>query len=137
MKGKCKNHPNLEMTLHSDQIQEKDSSLFNPDTAEATEEFVSIPEVKIMKKKESVILTAFDSIRPCDSSLLIESNLPKSSEFIEIPKEPKVELTPKDYSSEVLLLSFGFMVYLSFRYFIDCGREWKAMFSEIKAVINS
>lgn len=134
-KGFCPNHPNKYLNVNGTeaQFENHDTSCLN--VVESIVEGEEVVQAETIHKEE-VILTAFDSIRPCPESFILQGDNRLSNEFILIPEnnsrpeDSKVDL-------ECLSLTFGFLLFISVKYAINSASSWSSMFSEIKTIVNS
>lgn len=133
-KGFCPNHPNKYLNLNGEESihQEEDTSCSTLIESDFHVQEVVEPETKHVEK---VVLTAFDSIRPCPESFILQGDNRLSNEFILIPEnnsrpeDSKVDL-------ECLSLTFGFLLFISVKYAVNSASSWSSLFSEIKTIVN-
>ena len=77
-------------------------------------------------------LTAFDTIQPCDVSLLAE---PTYYTIKPQPVRNTQELeTPMNYDILLNGVVFSFTLWLSAKYLMTCGAAWRAFISDLRAV---
>lgn len=77
-------------------------------------------------------LTAFDTIQPCDVSLLAE---PTYYTIKPQPVRNTQELeTPMNYDILLNGVVFSFTLWLSAKYLMTCGAAWRALISDLRAV---
>ena len=140
-KGHCPNHPNKLIILQFDQtppaeVQVDTSSI---DTVVQNVQIEKIEVQTITKKEieENVVFNAFDTIKPISDSLVQESDNRLSNQTILIPESKISDPVVSTFDSECLSLTFGFAVYLSYKYAINSASNWTSMFSEIKRIVNS
>ena len=77
-------------------------------------------------------LTAFDTIQPCDVSLIAE---PTYYTIKPQPVRNTQELeTPMNYDILLNGVVFSFTLWLSAKYLIGCGAAWRALISDLRAV---
>lgn len=87
----------------------------------------------VMKQpKREKVLTAFDTIQPCDVSLLAE---PTYYTFKSQPvrNTPEIE-TPMNYDILFNGVVFGFTLWMSAKYLMGCGAAWRSLISDLRNV---
>jgi hypothetical protein len=103
----------------------------NADTSFAQANRESYEYVMAQPRKEKV-LTAFDTIQPCDVSLLAE---PTYYTIKPQPVRNTQELeTPMNYDILLNGVVFSFTLWLSAKYLMTCGAAWRAFISDLRAV---
>lgn len=135
-KGDCKNHPNKFVWVHRE---------INTDSLVQLEANTdsNTSNVLIENEMEQPVLnhelTAFDTIKPCDSNLLIPGDVRSTSEFIEFPSQPLP--IKRDPIGDPIAFSMvcGFMAYLVGKYISDCytNEYWGDFISDLKTEWNS
>jgi hypothetical protein len=139
-KGFCKNHPDKHLLIHTQDPETNlclDSSRIDTAIVQANKEtFQAITKGEVKHEKE-VVLTAFDTIKPCDNTFLQKGDTRLASEIISIPEIKNQEPVQANLDLECLSLTFGFMIYLSLKYAVNSYSAWSSMFSEIKSIVNS
>ena len=140
-KGHCPNHPNKLVVFHSEQTP-KDELQVDTSSIDTVVQDVQIEKVEVQKiaKKEieeNVVFNAFDTIKPVSDSLVQNSDVRLSNQTILIPEAKISDPVVSTFDTECLSLTFGFAVYLSYKYAINSASNWTSMFSEIKQIVNS
>jgi len=84
------------------------------------------------KAKPEKVLTAFDTIQPCDVSLLAAPTyyIPKSQL---VRNEPQSE-TPMNYDILFNGIVFSFTLWMSAKYLMSCGAAWRSLISDLRNV---
>jgi hypothetical protein len=77
-------------------------------------------------------LTAFDTIQPCDVSLLAEPTYYTAKTY-PVRKPQELE-TPMNYDILLNGVVFSFTLWLSAKYLMTCGAAWRALISDLRAV---
>jgi hypothetical protein len=137
-KGDCKNHPNKFVWVHR---EINTDSLIQ--TEAKTDSASSNVFVEVEKEIEQPVLvhqlTAFDTIKPCDSQFLIPGDTRSTSEFIEFPSE-QLPIKRDPIGDHVAFsMVCGFMAYLAAKYVADCYANgyWSDFISDLKTEWNS
>jgi hypothetical protein len=96
------------------------------------ESFEAVVSGAYIHPKPLKILTAFDTIQPCDVSLFEAGTyyVPKS---IPVRKTAEME-SPMNYDILANGVVFTFMLLLSAKYIITCIPAWKALISDLKHI---
>ena len=84
------------------------------------------------KAKPEIVLTAFDTIQPCDVSLLAAPTYyTAKSQPVRKPQELE---TPMNY--EILLngVVFSFTLWMSAKYLMGCGAAWRSLINDLRNV---
>ena len=142
-KGFCKNHPNQQFVLHEPEPEPSCLDSIQQDTSfvqanKKTFEAIMKGEVKHEpKQQEQVVLNAFDTLKPSDTTFLQKGDNRLSGEFISIPEHNIEKPVQANLDLECLSLTFGFVVYLSIKYAFNSWSDWSSMFGEIKTIVNS
>lgn len=133
-KGHCQNHPNQFIWVH--RTTNADSLVKMEQKTDIEQPTIRIP---VQKTTETHELTAFDTIKPCDSKWLQPGDSRLSSEFIEIPA--KEHETKHNYSGDAIAFGLvcGFVSYLAIDYVMDCVKNgyWLDFFNDLKTEWNS
>ena len=82
--------------------------------------------------KPEIVLTAFDSIQPCDVSLLAEPTYYTAKTY-PVRKPQELE-TPMNYDILLNGVVFSFTLWFSAKYLMTCGAAWRAFISDLRAV---
>jgi hypothetical protein len=137
-KGDCKNHPNKFVWVHREMNTDSLIEMEAQNDSNSSNVVVEI-ENEMEQPVLNHELTAFDTIKPCDSNLLIPGDTRSTSEFIEFPSEPLP--TPHQYVGDQIAFSMvcGFMAYLAAKYIADCYTNgyWGDFISDLKTEWNS
>ena len=101
------------------------------DTSFAQANRESFKAVMAQPRKE-IVLTAFDTIQPCDVSLLAA---PTYHTFKSQPVRNAAEIeTPMNYDILFNGIVFSFTLWMSAKYILSCGPAWRALISELREV---
>ena len=101
------------------------------DTSFAQANRESFKAVMAQPRKE-IVLTAFDTIQPCDVSLLAA---PTYHTFKSQPVRNAAEIeTPMNYDILFNGIVFSFTLWMSAKYLMSCGPAWRALISELREV---
>lgn len=101
------------------------------DTSFAQANRESFKAVMAQPRKE-IVLTAFDTIQPCDVSLLAA---PTYYAFKSQPVRNAAEIeTPMNYDILFNGIVFSFTLWMSAKYILSCGPAWRALISELREV---
>lgn len=101
------------------------------DTSFAQANRESFKHVMEQPRKE-IVLTAFDTIQPCDVSLLAE---PTYYTFKSQPVRNAQEIDmPMSYDILFNGVVFSFTLWMSAKYLMSCGAAWRALISELREV---
>jgi hypothetical protein len=133
-KGHCQNHPNQFIWVH--RTTNADSLVEMEQKTDVEQPTIRIPVQKITETHE---LTAFDTIKPCDSKWLESGDSRLTSEFIEFPAQT-IENKPKFPGDAIGFgLVCGFVSYMAINYVFDCVKNgyWSEFFTELKTEWNS
>jgi hypothetical protein len=82
--------------------------------------------------KPEIVLTAFDSIQPCDVSLLAEPTYYTAKTY-PVRKPQELE-TPMNYDILLNGVVFSFTLWLSAKYLIGCGAAWRSLITDLRNV---
>lgn len=96
------------------------------------ESFEAVITGKYEHPKPVKVLTAFDTIQPCDVSLL-------EAGTYYIPKSQPVRNTqdldmPMNYDILFNGVVFGFTLWMSAKYLMSCGAAWRSLFNDLRNV---
>jgi len=101
----------------------------NADTSFAQANRESFEAVMAQPRKEKV-LTAFDTIQPCDVSLLaaptyytVKSQPVRNTQELE---------TPMDYNILLNGIVFSFTLWMSAKYLMGCGAAWSNLLQDLR-----
>ena len=101
------------------------------DTSFAQANRESFKAVMAQPRKE-IVMTAFDTIQPCDVSLLAA---PTYHTFKSQPVRNAAEIdTPMNYDILFNGIVFSFTLWMSAKYLMSCGPAWRALISELREV---
>jgi hypothetical protein len=82
--------------------------------------------------KPEVVLTAFDTLSPCDLSLYPQ---PTAYTLKSQPVRNTQNLeTPMNYDILLNGVVFSFTLWLSAKYLIGCGAAWRSLFTDLRNV---
>lgn len=82
--------------------------------------------------KPEVVLTAFDTISPCDLSLYPQ---PTAYTLKTQPVRNTQDFeTPMNYDILLNGVVFSFTLWLSAKYLIGCGAAWRSLFTDLRNV---
>ena len=84
------------------------------------------------KAKPEIVLTAFDTIQPCDVSLLAAPTY-YTAKSQPVRKPQDLEM-PMNYDILLNGVVFSFTLWLSAKYLMTCGAAWRALLSDLRAV---
>jgi|688.fasta_scaffold19991_7 hypothetical protein len=128
--GHCKNHP-IKFVLVNE--NEASSVLDTVETVQSTDTVKEIVEIPIVAVKKEKVITSFDTIQPCDVSLLEtqayytpNTNLVRTSQEME---------SPMNYDILANSIVFTFAILLTAKYAVSCLPAWRSLFSELKQVV--
>jgi hypothetical protein len=129
--GRCKNHP-IKDTAIIDTSITVDCGVDTSFAQSNRESFQAVIKGSYENPKPENVLTAFDTIKPCDVSLFTIGTyyVPKS---IPVRKTAEME-TPMNYDILANGVVFTFMLLLSAKYIITCIPAWKALISDLKHI---
>jgi hypothetical protein len=77
-------------------------------------------------------LTAFDTIQPCDVSLLAEPTYYTAKTY-PVRKPQELE-TPMNYDILLNGVVFSFTLWLSAKYLMGCGAAWRSLITDLRNV---
>lgn len=101
------------------------------DTSFAQANRESFKAVMAQPRKE-IVLTAFDTIQPCDVSLLAAPTYYTAKSQ---PVRNAAEIdTPMNYDILFNGIVFSFTLWMSAKYILSCGPAWRALISELREV---
>jgi hypothetical protein len=80
--------------------------------------------------KPEIVLTAFDSIQPCDISLLAEPTYYTAKTYP--VRKPQDFETPMNYDILLNGVVFSFTLWLSAKYLIGCGAAWRSLINDLR-----
>ena len=84
------------------------------------------------KSKPEIVLTAFDTIQPCDVSLLAAPTYyTAKSQPVRKPQELE---TPMDYDILLNGVVFSFTLWMSAKYLMGCGAAWRSLITDLRNV---
>ena len=99
------------------------------DTSFAQANRESFEFVMAQPRKEKV-LTAFDTIQPCDVSLLAEPTYYTAKTY-PVRKPQELE-TPMNYDILLNGVVFSFTLWLSAKYLMTCGAAWSNLLQDLR-----
>ena len=82
--------------------------------------------------KPEIVLTAFDTIQPCDVSLLAEPTYYTAKTYP--VRKPQDFETPMNYDILLNGVVFSFTLWLSAKYLIGCGAAWRSLITDLRNV---
>ena len=96
------------------------------------ESFEAVMSGAYVHPKPLKVLTAFDSIQPCDVSLFTVGTyyVPKS---IKVRKTAEME-SPMNYDLLANGVVFTFMLLLSAKYVVTCIPAWRSLISDLRSI---
>jgi hypothetical protein len=80
--------------------------------------------------KPEIVLTAFDTIQPCDVSLLAEPTYYTAKTYP--VRKPQDFETPMNYDILLNGVVFSFTLWLSAKYLIGCGAAWRSLITDLR-----
>ena len=84
------------------------------------------------KAKPEIVLTAFDTIQPCDVSLLAAPTYyTAKSQPVRKPQDLE---TPMDYNILLNGVVFSFTLWMSAKYLMGCGAAWRSLINDLRNV---
>ena len=84
------------------------------------------------KAKPEIVLTAFDTIQPCDVSLLAAPTYyTAKSQPVRKPQELE---TPMNYDILLNGVVFSFTLWMSAKYLMGCGAAWRSLINDLRNV---
>jgi hypothetical protein len=128
--GHCKNHPvKFVLVNENEQVSYSDTV----ETVEVKDTVESIVEVPIIKVSKQKMITSFDTIHPCDVSLLDNGTYytPKKT-LVRTSQEME---SPMNYDLLANSIVFTFAILLTAKYAVSCIPAWRSLFSELKQVV--
>jgi hypothetical protein len=128
--GHCKNHPIKFVLVNENEVN---SVLDTTVTVQNIDTLQHIAEMPIVVVKQEKVINSFDTIQPCDVSLLDngtyytpKTNLVRTSQEME---------SPMNYDLLANSIVFAFAILLTAKYAISCIPAWRSLFSELKQVV--
>jgi homogentisate 1,2-dioxygenase len=82
--------------------------------------------------KPEIVLTAFDTIQPCDVSLLAEPTYYTAKTYP--VRKPQDFETPMNYDILLNGVVFSFTLWLSAKYLMGCGAAWRSLITDLRNV---
>jgi hypothetical protein len=82
--------------------------------------------------KPKIVLTAFDTIQPCDVSLLAEPTYYTAKTY-PVRKPQELEM-PMNYDILLNGVVFSFTLWLSAKYLMGCGAAWRSLINDLRNV---
>jgi hypothetical protein len=82
--------------------------------------------------KPEIVLTAFDTIQPCDVSLLAEPTY-YTAKSQPVRKPQDLEM-PMNYDILLNGVVFSFTLWLSAKYLMTCGAAWRSLITDLRNV---
>ena len=84
------------------------------------------------KAKPEIVLTAFDTIQPCDVSLLAAPTYyTAKSQPVRKPQDLE---TPMNYDILLNGVVFSFTLWMSAKYLMGCGAAWRSLINDLRNV---
>jgi hypothetical protein len=80
--------------------------------------------------KPEIVLTAFDTIQPCDVSLLAEPTYYTAKTYP--VRKPQDFETPMNYDILLNGVVFSFTLWLSAKYLMGCGAAWRSLITDLR-----
>lgn len=128
--GHCKNHPIKFVLVNENEQVSYSDTVETVEVKDTVESIVEVPIVKVGKQK---VITSFDTIQPCDVSLLEtqayytpKTNLVRTSQEME---------SPMNYDILANSIVFTFTVLLTAKYAVSCIPAWRSLFTELRQVV--
>lgn len=128
--GHCKNHPIKFVLVNENEQVSYSDTVETVEVKDTVESIVEVPIVKVSKQK---VITSFDTIQPCDVSLLEtqtyytpKTNIVRTSQEME---------SPMNYDLLANSIVFTFAVLLTAKYAMSCIPAWRSLFSELRQVV--
>jgi hypothetical protein len=84
------------------------------------------------KAKPEIVLTAFDTIQPCDVSLLAAPTY-YTAKTQPVRKPQELE-TPMNYDILFNGIVFSFTLWMSAKYLMGCGAAWRSLINDLRNV---
>ena len=103
----------------------------NADTSFAQANRESFEAVMAQPRKEKV-LTAFDTIQPCDVSLLAAPTYYTAKTY-PVRKPQELEM-PMNYDILLNGVVFSFTLWMSAKYLMGCGAAWRSLINDLRNV---
>ena len=128
--GHCKNHP-VKFVLVNE--NEASSVLDTVETVQSTDTVKEIVEIPIVAVKKEKVITSFDTIQPCDVSLLDNGTYytPKKT-LVRTSQEME---SPMNYDLLANSIVFTLTVLLTVKYAVSSISSWRSLFSELRQVV--
>ena len=128
--GHCKNHPIKFVLVNENEVN---SVLDTTVTVQNIDTLQHIAEMPIVVVKQEKVINSFDTIQPCDVSLLDngtyytpKTNLVRTSQEME---------SPMNYDLLANSIVFTFAVLLTVKYAVSSISAWRSLFSELRQVV--
>jgi hypothetical protein len=96
------------------------------------ESYEAIISEAYIHPKVEIVLTAFDTIQPCDVSLLAEPTYYTAKTYP--VRKPQDFETPMNYDILLNGVVFSFTLWLSAKYLIGCGAAWRSLITDLRNV---
>jgi hypothetical protein len=129
--GHCKNHP-IKFVLVNENEQVSYSDTVETTQAKDTvvKNIIEVPIIKVSKQK---MITSFDTIQPCDVSLLDNGTYytPKKT-LVRTSQEME---SPMNYDLLANSIVFTLTVLLTVKYAVSSISSWRSLFSELRQVV--
>jgi hypothetical protein len=84
------------------------------------------------KAKPEIVLTAFDTIQPCDVSLLAAPTY-YTAKSQPVRKPQDLEM-PMNYDILLNGVVFSFTLWMSAKYLMGCGAAWRSLINDLRNV---
>jgi hypothetical protein len=84
------------------------------------------------KAKPEIVLTAFDTLQPCDVSLLAAPTYYTAKTY-PVRKPQELE-TPMNYDILFNGIVFSFTLWMSAKYLMSCGAAWRSLINDLRNV---
>lgn len=84
------------------------------------------------KAKPEIVLTAFDTIQPCDVSLLAAPTYYTAKTYP--VRKPQDLETPMNYDILLNGVVFSFTLWMSAKYLMGCGAAWRSLINDLRNV---
>jgi hypothetical protein len=129
--GHCKNHPvKFVLVNENEQVSYSDTVETTQAKDTVVKNIIEVPIIKVSKQK---MITSFDTIQPCDVSLLDNGTYytPKKT-LVRTSQEME---SPMNYDLLANSIVFTLTVLLTAKYAMSCIPAWRSLFSELKQVV--
>jgi hypothetical protein len=129
--GHCKNHPvKFVLVNENEQVSYSDTVETTQAKDTVVKNIIEVPIIKVSKQK---MITSFDTIQPCDVSLLDNGTYytPKKT-LVRTSQEME---SPMNYDLLANSIVFTLTVLLTVKYAVSSISSWRSLFSELRQVV--